>query len=360
MDEEGELLALENYNALSKIHSIDAIKPRLKTNIFSQKTKTLNYWFVGRDKSSSKLYFIDELDESVSSSKNRGLFSLNLKSGEIKVEIYDVNRDIVKAITGNNREVYGVVYGGLFPKIKFLDEKVNDRFQKITSQFPDHLTHLESWSRNFKDILVYVNGPSLIGDYILFSEGKKPKFLAKSYPDLNKSDYQPVLRTAYKADDGLVIPTLLTVPEKRQNEISLPAIILPSSNPLSRISLEFNPFSQYLAKKGYLVIQPQVRLSSGHGANHIIAGHGELGRKTISDIIDGIEHFADQNIIDSNRVCIIGRKYGGYAALAAEAFYPNKIQCVVSINGITDLSEVRNYRWKSLSRNYIEMYVGGD
>ena len=372
VDEQGELLALENYNTLSKVHSIDAIQPNLNNSVFSKKAKLLDYWFVGRDSASKKLFYIDELKKEISDSRNRALFSLDLESGEVKPELVNSKKDIVDVIYGENREVLGVVYGGLYPSVKFLDQQLDEKFKAISNQFPGHLVRLESWSRGFADMVVYVTGPKIIGDYFIFTQGKKPRLLAKTYPDVNHEGFQSMVSIEYKASDGLPIQALVVIPKKRQKESKLPAIIMPNAsitssantkfNPLNPSifnypKIEFKPLTQYLAKLGYVVIQPQVRLSNGYGGRHILAGYGEFGRKTISDIVDAIDHFADANVIDPKRVCIIGARFGGYSALAAEAFYPDRFDCVVSVNGISDLSDIHHHRWKSLSRNYLEVFL---
>ena len=96
-----------------------------------------------------------------------------------------------------------------------------------------------------------------------------------------------------------------------------------------------------------------------------MAGHGEWGRKMQTDLDDGIAFLAEQDIIDPERVCIVGSSYGGYAALAAGAFSPELYRCHVSINGVTDIREMLRDRRQRLGRNhwvvsYWESLYGAD
>src|SRR5690606_351827 len=131
------------------------------------------------------------------------------------------------------------------------------------------------------------------------------------------------------------IPTLLTIPKEKITVLkNLPAVIYPHGGPESHDVIRFDYLAQALAAQGYLVIQPQYRGSSGFGRQHVLAGHGEWGKKMQDDLPDAIAALSDTGLIDPTRVCIVGASYGGYAALAGGAFTPELYKCVVSINGI--------------------------
>ncbi|CAN0435252.1 unnamed protein product, partial [Scytosiphon promiscuus] len=93
----------------------------------------------------------------------------------------------------------------------------------------------------------------------------------------------------------------------------------------------------YFANRGYLVLQPNFRGSSGYGTEHRILGKGEWGGKMQDDITDGVQTLVEQGLADPTRVCIVGASYGGYAALAGGAFTPDLYKCVVAIAPVSDI-----------------------
>ena len=112
---------------------------------------------------------------------------------------------------------------------------------------------------------------------------------------------------------------------------------MPHGGPQVRDRLEFDPWVQYLAARGYAVFQPNFRGSGGFGEAFELSGHREWGRKMQDDLGDGVKALVDQGIVDPARVCIVGGSYGGYAALAGATLTPDAYKCAVSLAGIGDL-----------------------
>jgi len=131
-------------------------------------------------------------------------------------------------------------------------------------------------------------------------------------------------------------------------------VINPHGGPHSYDRLGFDWLPQALASRGYLVVQPQFRGSTGFGSAHWQAGFGQWGKLMQDDITDAVAALTQEGLIDPARVCIAGASYGGYAALAGGAFTPELYRCVVSIAGVSDLpamlaEEERNkekYDWR--------------
>ncbi len=101
--------------------------------------------------------------------------------------------------------------------------------------------------------------------------------------------------------------------------------------------MDFNWWAQFMANRGYAVLQPNHRGSSGYGANFAAAGFHQWGLKMQDDITDGVKKLIADGIADPKRICIVGASYGGYAALAGATFSPNLYACAVSFAGISDL-----------------------
>ncbi len=119
-------------------------------------------------------------------------------------------------------------------------------------------------------------------------------------------------------------------------------IVLPHSGPASNDTLSFDWLAQFLASRGYVLLQPQFLGSEGFGRNFRRKGYGEWGKKMSTDLDDGVVWLAETGLVDPNRVCVIGTGYGGYAALAAAAFSDISYKCVVSV-GVPAICE----RWLS-------------
>jgi dipeptidyl aminopeptidase/acylaminoacyl peptidase len=120
----------------------------------------------------------------------------------------------------------------------------------------------------------------------------------------------------------------------------LPLVILPHGGPESRDWLRFDWWAQFLATRGYAVLQPQFRGTVGFGDAFRLAGRRQWGGLMQDDLSDGVRAMITQGIADPQRVCIVGSGYGGYAALAGAAFTPELHACAVSVNGVSNLSEM--------------------
>jgi dipeptidyl aminopeptidase/acylaminoacyl peptidase len=126
--------------------------------------------------------------------------------------------------------------------------------------------------------------------------------------------------------------------------------VLPHGGPHARDYLTFDWLPQFLASRGYAVLQPQFRGSTGFGDAFREAGYRQWGGLMQDDITDGVRAMIDRGVADVHRICIVGASYGGYAALAGAAFTPDLYSCAVSISGVTDLP--------ALMRESVPIYGG--
>lgn len=153
--------------------------------------------------------------------------------------------------------------------------------------------------------------------------------------------YQPWLAKtspiSYPAGDGLKIHGYLTLPAF--GEKPFPTVVLAHGGPHLRDNLTFDPEVQWLANRGYAVLQINFRGSSGYGKKFLEAGDGEWGRKMQTDLLDGKNWAVRQGYADANRAAIFGASYGGYAVLAALAFAPREFVCGVDCCGMSNLTD---------------------
>ncbi len=152
----------------------------------------------------------------------------------------------------------------------------------------------------------------------------------------------------YTARDGLTIHGYLTLPPGKEPK-KLPTVVLVHGGPWWRDTWGYNPMVQWLANRGYAVLQVNYRGSTGYGKAFINAGDREWGGKMQDDITDGVKWLIEQGIADPERIAIMGGSYGGYATLAGVAFTPELYCCGVDIVGpsnlITFINSIPPY-WK--------------
>jgi dipeptidyl aminopeptidase/acylaminoacyl peptidase len=140
----------------------------------------------------------------------------------------------------------------------------------------------------------------------------------------------------YKARDGLEIPAYLTLPFGK-TPAKLPLIAWIHGGPWVRDEWQYSPDVQFLASRGYAVLQPNYRGSTGFGARHLMSSFKQYGKTMQDDITDGIRYLVAQGIVDPNRVCIGGGSYGGYATMQGLVKEPDLFRCGIDEAGVTDL-----------------------
>jgi acetyl esterase/lipase len=203
---------------------------------------------------------------------------------------------------------------------------------------------ITSMSADQRRLLVKVGGPDQPGAYFFFDRDGKGVLSRIAFVDekLKMAKLAPVTTIEYKARDGMVIPAILTLPKDKPAK-NLPFILLPHGGPHVRDSETWDWWVQFLAAKGYGVIQPNYRGSTGYGAAHFESGKGEWGNKMQDDLNDAISHLASIGMADPKRVCIAGASYGGYAAMRAAQRDGSLYRCAISYAGVSDLAALARY-----------------
>jgi dipeptidyl aminopeptidase/acylaminoacyl peptidase len=147
----------------------------------------------------------------------------------------------------------------------------------------------------------------------------------------------PVKAVNYRAADGTMIPAYMTMsadgpPRGRA------AVVLPHGGPSARDEWGFDWLAQFLAARGYAVIQPNYRGSAGYGEDFLGENAFRDWQTAMSDISDAVKYLVDQGIANPSRIAIAGWSYGGYAALQSASIEPDRYKAVVAIAPVTDLS----------------------
>ncbi|MDQ2076835.1 S9 family peptidase [Marinimicrobium sp. ABcell2] len=347
LDSNGELLAEERFNNRANRHSLVYYAEEGPKDLFEVEAPFPQLDVEGLTLDEKALVISDAAQGRLS------LSALNLHDGSVEPLFARENADVSRPLMGVNRVVQGVQYGGFRPSYQFFDDELNQRVEAIVAAYPGQSVNLVSWSPDWKHLVIKVEGSASAGDFMLYSQGKEPRFLAEARPTIAAADINPIVEFFYQARDGMKIPALLTVPRAHQESLhKLPAVMLPHGGPAYHDRVGFDWLSQALASQGYLVIQPQFRGSTGFGLAHLNAGRGEWGKKMQDDVTDGLKTLIGEDLVDPDRVCIVGWSYGGYAALAGGAFTPELYQCVASINGVSDLPRMMSTERSQYGRNH--------
>jgi dipeptidyl aminopeptidase/acylaminoacyl peptidase len=197
-----------------------------------------------------------------------------------------------------------------------------------------------------KRAIVSVSGPTQPPVYFLLKNGTELQQIGKARPTVNTATFADTKFVTYKARDGLNIPALLTVPKgyDKARHGAIPLIVHPHGGPWSRDYIGWDPsgWTQFLATRGYAVLQPQYRGSRGWGMSLWKAGDKEWGQKMQDDKDDGAAWAVAQGIADPKRMAIFGYSYGGFAAIAASVRPNSPYRCAISGAGVADLRRLGN------------------
>jgi dipeptidyl aminopeptidase/acylaminoacyl peptidase len=190
-------------------------------------------------------------------------------------------------------------------------------------------------------------------------EAGEGRFLFSAFPELDRYRLAPMQPLVVRSRDGLDLQSYLTLPlgvEPRD----LPTVLLVHGGPYVRDVWGFNPEVQWLANRGYAVLQVNFRGSTGFGKRFLHAGDREWGGKMHEDLVDAVAWAVDQGYADPSRIAVFGGSYGGYAALVGAAFTPDLFACAVDIVGpsslVTLLQSIPPY-WEP-ARKLMEARVG--
>jgi dienelactone hydrolase len=218
----------------------------------------------------------------------------------------------------------------------FVEPRIKAAWSAVRPAFAGKQLRLVSWTPNFSKLVVRAEGGTETGGfYLIDMVTKRADPIGAAYK-VPANEVAEVKTVRYAAADGTQIEGFLTLP-KGKPASGLPLIVLPHGGPRAADVYGFDWMAQGLASRGYAVLQPNFRGSTGYGTAFKEAGYGEWGAKMQTDLSDGVAYLADQRIVDPKRVCIMGASYGGYAALAGVTLQKGVYRCAVSVSGVADL-----------------------
>lgn len=231
----------------------------------------------------------------------------------------------------------------------------NPAMKSTQARFDRALKGNEVWitsqSRDNSKMILWAGSENDPGAWYIYNaaKGTLDIFFAEK-PRLVTDELPRPRPVKFKARDGSQISGYLTLPLGRDPR-GLPLIILPHGGPYGvRDKLDFDTEVQFLANRGYVVLQPNYRGSGGYGEAFEDLGRGEIGRKMQDDLDDAMDWAVAQGYADPKRVCVVGSSYGGYAALWAVTRNPERYRCAASFAGVTDWKSQLRYDRRFFSR----------
>ena len=235
------------------------------------------------------------------------------------------------------RQVVGATWTEEEVRQQFFDPRLQAAYETVAATFAGGSASLRSWTRDRSRILVYgERGLDGGGYYMFLAADGSLQLIGMRYPELAGAAVGIRQSVTYPARDGVRIPAYLTLPAAGARD--LPLVLLVHGGPHARDTLDFDWWAAFLASRGYAVLQPNFRGSSGYGASWEHAGRGQWGGLMQTDVEDGLTALVGAGIADPERVCIVGASYGGYAALAGATLTPGRYRCAASVAGVADLN----------------------
>jgi dipeptidyl aminopeptidase/acylaminoacyl peptidase len=219
----------------------------------------------------------------------------------------------------------------------FKDKKLEADYKWLQKRLPGREVGLGSHTKDDRVWLVSAHGDTEPGETYLFDrQTHKLTLQYRVREKLPREALSPMKAIAYKSSDGLEIPAYLTLPKGLPAK-GLPTVVVPHGGPWGRDTWGYNSLAQFLANRGYAVLMPNFRASTGYGKKFLNAGNGEWGRLMQDDITWGVNYLVAEGIADPKRLGIMGGSYGGYATLAGVAFTPDLYRAAVDIVGPSNL-----------------------
>lgn len=224
------------------------------------------------------------------------------------------------------------------PETVYVDPAWKATMAGIDQALPDTVNAMSSTDEAETVGVVTAFSSSQPPMYYLYDFDKRElRYLAESRPWVKAEEMAETRSFEIKARDGLVLQGYLTLPPGSDGK-NLPTIVHPHGGPWARDGWGYNPALQFLAGRGYAVLQVNFRGSTGFGMEHWLASRKQWGQAMQTDVTDALEWAVEQGITDRNRVCIYGASYGGYAAMAGLTFSPELYKCGINYVGVTDIA----------------------
>ena len=266
------------------------------------------------------------------------LLEYDIATGAHKVIAEDSQFDVEGVVTNPKTNALEVVtFVKQRTEYDFIDPKLKADYEALQKVNHGDIAGLSRTLDDSKWIVTFVSDDAPVTHYVYDRGSKKATFLFRDRPALEKYKLASMKPIEYTARDGMKIYGYLTTPVGMDAK-NLPMVLFVHGGPWGRDVWGYNRYAQWLANRGYAVLQVNFRGSTGYGKQYVNAGDRQWAGAMHTDLLDGKDWAVKQSVADANKVCIMGGSYGGYATLAGVAFSPEAFTCGVDIVGPSNLN----------------------
>lgn len=260
---------------------------------------------------------------------------------------------------GRQRRVVGASFATDKRQNELFDPALKKLARGLAKAMPGlPLVRIVDASADEQTILLWLGSDSDPGKFYLFTRADSHLTeLLPVRPELNAYKRASVTPITYPAADGTMIPGYLTLPAGSDGK-NLPAIVMPHGGPAARDEWNFDWLPQFFAARGYAVLQPNYRGSTGYGDGWFQKNGFQSWRTAMNDIADGGRWLTKQGIAAPGKLAIVGWSYGGYAALQVSAVDADLFKAVVAVAPVTDLDKLREEAVRYANYNIVDAFIG--
>ena len=265
------------------------------------------------------------------------LTKLDVATGKEETIAEDAEYDISGAMIDDVKRIpLAVSFTKARLEWKVLDDSVKADFELLAKVRRGDFVVNSKTIDDKKWLVTYTTDDGPVTWYLYDRTAKKAEFLFSNSPKMETAKLAQIEPVEYKAKDGLVVRGYLTKPIGIEAK-NLPTVLLVHGGPWARDTWGYNPQAQWLANRGYAVLQVNFRGSTGYGKKFLNAGNREWAGKMHQDLLDGVDFLTKQGVSDPKKIGIMGGSYGGYATLVGLAFTPDVFACGVDIVGPSNI-----------------------
>lgn len=298
-------------------------------------------------------------------SKTKGLYSLNLSDKKMQPIAQNERVDIAQMDIDQNSNLYAVHFEPDYSELKIVDNqhKIGKWYSSLAEAFSGSRIRITSATMDGSKLIVKVSSDKDSGSFYLFNAKQhNVQLLMKAKPWISDEQLAQTKAIEFKARDGVSIFGYLTLPTGKSE--SLPMIVIPHGGPHGpRDTWSYDDDVQFLASRGYAVLQVNFRGSGGYGKEFQRMGYRKWGSDIMNDITDGVYWAVKQGIADVDRLCIFGASFGGYASLMSVVKEPDLYKCALGYVGVYDMEllfETGDIPESQYGTNFLDRVIGQD
>jgi dipeptidyl aminopeptidase/acylaminoacyl peptidase len=265
---------------------------------------------------------------------------------------------------GHDGPPFAVVYDEDKPTVQYLDTTSPwaGLHAGLLKAFPGQMISFLNWTRDDRKLLFMAWSDRNPGAYYIFDrDSKQVQLVNQLRPWMQAATLAPSRPISFQTRDGLTLHGLYTAPA---GDGPKPMVVMPHGGPHGPYDTwGYDSDAQFLASRGYAVLQVNYRGSGGRGRAFMESGYREWGGKMQDDIADGVRWAIEQDLADPDRICTYGASYGGYAAMMQPIRYPDLYKCAIGYVGVYDLEVMKqegDITDRDSGRRYLDRALGSD